>query len=176
VADPLHSQPPLRPQHSQEIEAEAAAQTPPVLLSGGERPARGPSLLPWYLALLGGLLPVLLLGFLYSALADRLAFAGWALLLAACYTVALRQGMAAGWPAARLAGAMALVLAAGTAALSHLESVHHEMLDLGFRAVLPALYTGAATSPRTAAAAAAALGAGGLAVLAASLLSRRSRR
>ena len=169
--DSLDPQSSLNPLAS---EAEAAA--PAVHEASGARPPRRPSLLPWYAALLGGLVPVLLLGFLYSALADRLAFAGWALLLAACYTVALRQGMAAGWPAARLAGAMALLLAAGAAGLARLESVHHEVLDLGFRAVLPAMYTGAATSPRTAAVAAALLAAGGLAALAAGTLSRRSRR
>ena len=30
----------------------------------------------WYLSLLAGLLPILLLGFLYSAIADRLATRG----------------------------------------------------------------------------------------------------
>lgn len=133
-------------------------------------------LLPWYAALLGGILPVLLLGFLYSALADRLEFAGWALLLAALYTAALRQGMQAGWPAPRLAGALALLLAAGAAAFAWIERTHHEILDLGYRAVLPEeIYFPAATSPRAAAAAAGALAAAGMAMLAAGWLSRRRR-
>jgi hypothetical protein len=133
-------------------------------------------LLPWYAALLAGILPVLLLGFLYSALADRLDFAGWALLLAAFYTAALRQGMQAGWPAPRLAGALALLLAAGGAAFAWIEHTHHEILDLGYRAVLPEeVYFPAATSPRAAAAAAAALGAGGMAALAGGWLARRRR-
>lgn len=135
---------------------------------------RSHPLLPWYAALLGGILPVLLLGFLYSALADRLEFAGWALLLAAFYTAALRQGMQAGWPAPRLAGALALLLAAGTAAFAGIERTHQEILDLGYRAVLPEeIYFPAATSPRAAAAAAGALAAAGMAILAGGWLSRR---
>jgi hypothetical protein len=141
-------------------------------------PGSSPShpLLPWYAALLGGILPVLLLGFLYSALADRLDFAGWALLLAAFYTAALRQGMQAGWPAPRLAGALALLLAAGTGAFAWIERTHHEILDLGYRAVLPEeIYFPAATSPRAAAAAAGALATAGMAILAGGWLSRRRR-
>jgi hypothetical protein len=111
---------------------------------------------------------VLLLGFLYSALANRLEFAGWGLLLAAFYTVALRQGMQAGWPAPRLLGALALLLAAGAGAFAWIEDTHQEILDLGYRAVLPpAIYFPAATSPLAAAVAAAALAAGGVAALAA---------
>jgi hypothetical protein len=125
-------------------------------------------LLPWYAGLLGGILPVLLLGFLYSALANRLEFAGWGLLLAAFYTAALRQGMQASWPALRLIGALALLLAAGAGAFAWIEDAHHEILDLGYRAVLPpAIYFSAATSPLAAVAAAAVLAAGGVAALAA---------
>ena len=130
----------------------------------------------WYAALLGGILPVLLLGFLYSALADRLEFAGWGLLLAALYTAALRQGMQAGWPAPRLAGALALLLAAGAAAFAWIERIHQEILDLGYRAVLPEeIYSPAATSPRAAATAAGILAAAGMAILAGGWLSRRRR-
>jgi hypothetical protein len=131
---------------------------------------------PWYAGLLAGILPVLLLGFFYSALADRLVFAGWGLLAAAFYTAALRQGLRAGWPALRLAGAMALALAAATGVFAWIEQLHHDVLDLGYRAVLPpAVYTPAATSPGTAAAAAAGLAAAGLALLAAGTQARRRR-
>jgi hypothetical protein len=155
--------------------------TAPRLAGSGRSPAWmarlvSHPLLPWYAALLGGILPVLLLGFLYSALADRLEFAGWALLLAAFYTAALRQGMQAGWPAPRLAGALALLLAAGAAAFAWIERTHHEILDLGYRAVLPEeVYFPAATSPAAAAATAAALAAAGMAILAGGWLSRRRR-
>lgn len=96
-----------------------------------------PFLVTWYGGLLGGLLPVLLLGFLASALADRLAFAGWGLAVAAVWTVALRHGMTAGWPGRRLAGVLALVLALGFAAFAALAVRHREILGLGFQAMLP---------------------------------------
>jgi hypothetical protein len=143
---------------------------------GSPRSLPSHPLLPWYAALLAGILPVLLLGFLYSALANRLDFAGWALLLAAFYTAGLRQGMQAGWPAPRLAGALALLLAAGTVAFAWIERTHQEILDLGYRAVLPEeVYFPAATSPRAAGAAAGALATAGMAILAGGWLSRRRR-
>lgn len=110
--------------------------------------------LGWYGGLLGGLLPVLLLGFLYSAIADRTVFALWALVVGTVWVVVLRQGLAAGSRCARLMAALMGVLAAGFAVFAWLESRHHEILDLGFRAVFPALYSPAVTSPRTANAAA----------------------
>jgi hypothetical protein len=104
----------------------------------------------WYAALLGGLLPILLLGFFYSALADRLVFAGWALALASAWVLLLRHGFSAGWSTARRTGAMALLAAVGLGGFAALEAEHHEILDLGFRAVLPAAYHPAATRPLTA--------------------------
>lgn len=106
--------------------------------------------LRWYLPLLAGLVPVLLLGFTYSALADRLAFVYWALGVAVVWVIVLRHGVAAGWPAPRRAGALALLLAAAFAGFAALEARHGEILDLGFRAVLPGLYHPAATRPATA--------------------------
>jgi hypothetical protein len=105
--------------------------------------------LAWYGGLLGGLLPILLLGFLYSALADRTVFALWALVLGAFWVVALREGLGAGWTRLRLLGALALLLAAGLAVFAWLELRHHEILDLGFRAVFPAVYHPRATAPGT---------------------------
>lgn len=107
-------------------------------------------LLAWYGGLLAGLLPILLLGFLYSALADRIVFAGWALLFAALWVLLLRHGMGAGWPAPRLWGAMALLYAAAFGSFAALEKEHGEILDLGFRAVLPGIYHPNATAPQTA--------------------------
>jgi len=105
--------------------------------------------LAWYGGMLGGLLPVLLLGFLYSALADRTIFVLWALVTGTCWVVVLRQGLGAGWRRFRLLGALALLLAAGLAVFAALESRHHEILDLGFRAVFPGIYHPLATAPRT---------------------------
>lgn len=130
-----------------------------------------PGVLGWYGGLLGGLLPILLLGFIYSAVADRTAFALWALVVGTVWVVVLHRGLAAGLRRPRLLAALAAVLAAGLAAFAWLESRHHEILDLGFRAVFPALYTPAATSPRTVYLLAAACFLMGLAALIVSLLS-----
>ena len=67
----------------------------------------------WYGGIFGGLLPILLLGFLYSAIADRTVFALWALVAGASGWRLLRQGLAAGWGRFRLLAALALVLAGG---------------------------------------------------------------
>jgi len=76
----------------------------------------------WYGGLLAGLLPVLLLGFGYSALADRPAFVFWALTVGVAWTVTLRQGVQTGVSGARLAGRLLLLLAAGGAAFAGLEA------------------------------------------------------
>jgi len=105
----------------------------------------------WYGGIFGGLLPILLLGFLYSAIADRTVFALWALVAGAFWVAALRQGLAAGWGRLRLLATLALVLAAGLAVFAGLEWEHHEILDLGFRAVFPTFYQPLATEPGAAA-------------------------
>jgi hypothetical protein len=122
--------------------------------------------LAWYLPLLSGVLPILLYGFLASALADRTVFAGWALAAAALHTVVLRQGLAAGWPWARIGGAVLLAGAAALAGLAYLLQAHREILDLGARAVLPERWQGLMTvpPPAVAALAGACAGLGALAV------------
>jgi hypothetical protein len=129
-------------------------------VSGGK-----PLHLAWYGGVLGGLLPILLLGFLYSALADRTVFALWALVMGTVWVVVLRHGLGSDWGRFRLLGALALALAAGLAVFSALESKHHEILDLGFRAVFPGLYHPLATQPRTLAVLAAALAVAGAVLL-----------
>jgi hypothetical protein len=108
-----------------------------------------PPALAWYGGVFGGLLPILLLGFLYSALADRTVFALWSLAAGACWVVVLRQGLSLGWGRLRCLAALALVLAGGLGVFAVLEWQHHEILDLGFRAVFPAAYHPVATAPRT---------------------------
>jgi hypothetical protein len=127
----------------------------------------------WYGGLLAGLLPILLLGFLYSALADRTVFALWALVAGALWIVLLRQGLAVGWPAGRRAGSLLLLLAAAFAVFAALESAHGEILDLGFRAVFPAVYHPLATRPGTAGVLAGLLGIAGAWGLAPALLRRQ---
>jgi len=120
----------------------------------------------WYGGIFGGLLPILLLGFLYSAIADRTIFALWALVAGAFWVAALRQGLAAGWERFRLLAALALVLAAGLAVFAGLEWEHHEILDLGFRAVFPTVYHPLATDPGAAAVLAGILALAGIVLLA----------
>jgi len=109
-----------------------------------------PLLARWYAPLAAGLLPVLLLGFAWSALADRIAFAGWALAAAAGYAVLLRHGVEAVWSRGRRVGSLCLWLALALAGFAALESAHGEILDLGFRAVLPDLYHPVVIRPSTA--------------------------
>ena len=129
----------------------------------------------WYAGLLAGLLPILLLGFGYSALADRTAFVLWALGLAVAWVLLLRQGMEAGLRRPLLAGWLLLLLAVGLAGFAWLESKHHESLDLGFRAVLPGIYHPAFTSPRSAGVAAGLLGVAGLGGFGLAYLKREAR-
>ena len=129
----------------------------------------------WYGGLLAGLLPVLLLGFGYSALADRTVFVLWALVAGIAWTVILRSGLEAGWPGPRLAGVLLLLLALGFAVFAWLEAKHHETLDLGFRAVLPGLYHPALTAPRTMGVLAAVLASAGMAGLFAGFLKREAK-
>jgi hypothetical protein len=138
-------------------------------------PPAGGLVAVWYAPLLGGLLPVLLLGFGYSALADRLVFVYWALALGSAWVVLLRHGVGAGWEAPRRAGALALLLALGFGGFAALAKRHGEDLDLGFRAVLPGLYHPVATRPGTFAALAAALALAGVAGFATLWLRRRAR-
>jgi hypothetical protein len=119
----------------------------------------------WYGGLLAGLLPILLLGFVYSALADRTVFALWGLVAGALWIVLLCQGLAAGWPAGRRAGSLLLLLAVAFAVFAGLESAHHEILDLGFRAVFPAVYHPLATRPGTVGVLAAVVGIAGASLL-----------
>jgi hypothetical protein len=133
-------------------------------------------LVAWYAGLLGGLLPILLLGFLYSALADRLEFVGWALGLAVVWVIVLRQGLGAGWPRPRLWGTLALLLAVGLGGFAAIERAHHEILDLGFRAVFPTAYHPVVTRPGAAAGLAGLLALSGGAALAIHAIRQRRTR
>ena len=104
----------------------------------------------WYLPLLAGLLPVLLIGFGASALANRLVFAGWALAAGAAYTALVRIGFDRGWDRRARAALLLATLAVAFAAFAGLVRRHHEIFDLGFWAVALAVYTPAATRLGTA--------------------------
>ncbi|MCB1054115.1 MAG: hypothetical protein KDD11_01220 [Acidobacteria bacterium] len=113
----------------------------------------------WYTALAAGLAPVEVAGWVVSAVADRWAFAAWALLAGAAYGAWLYRGFVAtgGVTAAPLA-----VLAASWAVFALLLARHRQAWDLGFRAFLPGLYHPWAASPAVAWTLAALCGAGAL--------------
>jgi hypothetical protein len=97
----------------------------------------------WYAWLLGGLVPLLVGGFVVSALADRLVFAGWALAAAAAYAAALRWSWGrvlrgAAKPALGWAAPLA-VLAVAAVLFALLARRHREDLTLGFAAMRPPL-------------------------------------
>jgi hypothetical protein len=101
----------------------------------------------WYLPLVAGLTPVLLLGLATSVLADRLVFAAWAVAVAAAHAALLRLTYDAGWEAHLVGGADLLTLGLGFVAFAALVERHQEVLDLGFRAFLPLLYHPNLTRP-----------------------------
>ena len=120
----------------------------------------------WYVSLLAGVLPVLVLGFLASGFADRPVFAGWAIALALAYAVLLRHGFQAGWSGWVTAGRALLLFALGAAAWVRLVMRYGEELDLGLRGVLPKLDLAAFAQPRPALVAVTALAVvGALAIL-----------
>jgi hypothetical protein len=99
--------------------------------------------------LFAGLAPLLSVGFVASALANRLVFVAWALGAGLCYTVALHRAASLGVPpSGRLVVALTVV-AVALVLLGHLVSRHREALDLGFRALVPALYHSWLTHPGT---------------------------
>jgi hypothetical protein len=101
----------------------------------------------WYASLLVGALPAFVLGMAASALADRLAFAGWALVAGFGYALLLRAAWARGWSPA---GRASLVLgwsALAMLAFATLVERHQEILDLGYRALLWPIHSPLLTRP-----------------------------
>ncbi len=129
----------------------------------------------WYLSLLAGTLPLFLLGMAASALADRLAFAGWALVAGFGYALLLRAAWNRGWSAA---GRAALVLgwaALALLAFATLVERHREILDLGYRALLWPIYSSLMTRASTWRVAAAVLAVGAIVAFARAAAARRRR-
>ncbi len=132
----------------------------------------------WYATLLGTVTPVLLLGFGASALANRLVFAGWGIAAAVGAALVLRRAFETTWgrPDARwrIAARAAALLAPALALFAWLEARDPESLDVGLRAVAPALYTPLATRAATYYLLAAAAAGAALASYAGALHRRRS--
>lgn len=95
-------------------------------------PGEPPAPPGWYAWLLAGVTPILLLGFLASAVADRLAFLAWALLAAFAYALTLKRAFG------RRRVPAVVVLALGWGAFALLAARHREALALGIAALLPA--------------------------------------
>ena len=85
----------------------------------------------WNAWLLAGVTPILLVGFLASAVADRLAFLGWALLAGCAYVLTLKRAFG------RRRVPAIVVLALGWGAFALLAARHREALALGIAALLP---------------------------------------
>ena len=127
----------------------------------------------WYTSLLAGTLPLFALGMVASALADRLVFAGWAIVAGTGAALLLRAAWVRGWSvparAALVLGWAALALLAFAALVVR----HGEVLDLGYRALLWPIYSPVLTKPLAAGVAAAMLA---LASVACLVLARSRRR
>jgi len=103
----------------------------------------------WYTSLLAGALPVLVAGFATSVIANRLLFVGWALGVAAAYTLLLRWGFAGDWNGWLLAGRMLLLLAAAVALYGRLLARYWEEFELGWAASFPSFFDASLLRPRT---------------------------
>lgn len=112
------------------------------------RPFARPSATTWRGALVATLAPLLLVGFGASALANRLAFAGWGLAVAVAFPALLRRSFedrrASG---RRVAGAALVATGIALVPFGLLVARYREILDLGWRAVLPGLHAPAVTAP-----------------------------
>ena len=128
------------------------------------------------LLVLLGALPVLLLGFSTSALANKVVFVFWAIATATAWALVLRWGLNARWGGWIVAGRLLLLSAAAAGVWARLVTTHGEELDLGFAALAPALYHPALARPQSGYAASIALAvAGALAILVGHGVSRLAR-
>lgn len=90
----------------------------------------------WVAWMLGGLVPVLVVGFVASALADRLIFLAWALAAAALYVVSLRRAFGAAAALTRR-GIPLAVLGLSFGLFAALAAAYGGELADGFAAMLP---------------------------------------
>ena len=128
------------------------------------------------LLVLLGALPVLLLGFAASALANKVVFALWAVMIATAWALVLRWGLNGRWGGWIVAGRLLLLLAAAAGVWARLVTTHGEELDLAFAALAPGLYHPLLAQPQSGYAAALALAvAGALAILVGHGVSRLAR-
>jgi hypothetical protein len=117
---------------------------PAAPVSAVQRPAapRG-----WYLALAAGVFPPMVLGFVASGLANRLAFAGWGIVAAVGHAALLRLAWQRGWSVPGRAALALFWAAAALLVFGDMVSTHGEILDLGYRAVLWEVYSAPLAQP-----------------------------
>jgi len=127
----------------------------------------------WYASLLACTLPLFVLGMVASALADRLVFAGWAIVAGAGAALLLRVAWGRDWSVAARAALVLGWAALALLAFAALAARHGEVLDLGYRALLWPIYSPLLTKPLAAGVAAAVLA---LAAIACLVLARSRRR
>lgn len=94
-----------------------------------------------YLQLVAGMLPVLVLGFTASALANRLDFLAWALGVAVGFGALLRRGWQAAWRGPFLLASALTFLAVGYGLFATLVGRHHDLLDAAWALFLPRIYS-----------------------------------
>ena len=155
-------------------------------ISGQPRVASGSSIAPqvadpewtpaprgWYVSMLAGTLPLFALGMVASALADRLIFAGWAIVAGFGHALLLRAAWVRSWSAAARAALVLAWAAVSLLAFATLVTRHGEVLDLGYRALLWPVYAPVFAKPFAARVAAAVLA---LAAIASLVVARARRR
>jgi hypothetical protein len=101
----------------------------------------------WYAALAAGVFPPLLLGFVASVLANRLAFVGWGAVAALGHALLLRAAWGRGWSVPARAALGLAWAALALVAVAALVARHGEALDLGYRALLWPLHHPALAAP-----------------------------
>lgn len=93
--------------------------------------------LRWHLPFLAGALPLLLGGFYASAVANRIAFAAWAVAAALAWFAVMRVGIARGWSGRQRLAIGLLTLAVALLALRGVVLVAGGELESGMVAVAP---------------------------------------
>ena len=88
----------------------------------------------------GATAPPLVIGWMTSAVANRLVFVAWGFIAAAASAFALRSSWAAGWNRAGVAGATISAVGLALVVFAALVAREHEVVDLGFRAVWWSVY------------------------------------
>jgi hypothetical protein len=123
-----------------------------------------------------GTLPLLVLGFTASALANKVVFVLWAVAFSTAWALVLRWGVSSRWGGWIVAGRLLLLLAVAATVWARLVTQHGEELELAGRALVAADFPPALARPQSGYGTAIALAvAGALSILVGHGLSRLPR-